>query len=77
MVNNSSALSFKVCMYTHGGPFLNILPGEKRVTFIFACNGGVFKLSSAYGEALADLATKGKTDWPIQFMALDLGQKTV
>jgi len=71
LINNSPALSFKVCMYTHGGPFLGLLPGEKRVTFISACNGGGFKFSSAYGEALADLATKGKTDLPIQFMALD------
>lgn len=70
-VNNRTALSFKVCMYTHGGPFLDFLPDEKRVTFISACNGGGFKFSSAYGEALADLATKGETDLPIQFMTLD------
>jgi sarcosine oxidase len=67
---NGSVLAFKVCMYTHGGPWLGHLPGEKRVTFIAACNGGGFKFSSAYGEALADLATEGKTDLPVEFMAL-------
>jgi len=67
---NGSILAFKVCMYTHGGPWLGPLPGEKRVTFIAACNGGGFKFSSAYGEALADLATEGRTELPVQFMRL-------
>lgn len=66
---NGSVLAFKVCMYTHGGPWLGALPSEKRVTFIAACNGGGFKFSSAYGEALADLATEGRTNLPIEFMA--------
>jgi sarcosine oxidase len=66
---NGSVLAFKVCMYTHGGPSIGTLSGEKRVTFIAACNGGGFKFSSTYGEALADLATRGKTDLPIKFMA--------
>jgi sarcosine oxidase len=65
---NGSVLAFKICMYTHGGPWLGPLPGEKRVTFIAACNGGGFKFSSVYGEALADLATEGKTEVSIQFM---------
>jgi len=47
---------------------LGVLTGEKHVTFIAACNGGGFKFSSAYGEALADLATTGKTELPIEFM---------
>ena len=54
----------------HGGPWLGPLPGEKRVTFIAACNGGGFKFSSAYGEALADLATQGRTDVAVGFTAL-------
>ena len=66
---NGSVLAFKVCMYTNGGPWLGPLAGETRVTFIAACNGGGFKFSSAYGEALADLATKGQSDLPIKFMA--------
>jgi len=65
---NGTTLAFKICMYTHGGPWLGPLPGEKHVTFIAACNGGGFKFSSAYGEALADLATTGKTELPIEFM---------
>lgn len=67
---NGSVLAFKVCMYTHGGPWLGPLPGEKRVSFIAACNGGGFKFSSADGEALADLATEGKTDLQVELMAL-------
>jgi sarcosine oxidase len=66
---NGSVLAFKVCMYTLGRPLLGPLPGEKCVTFIAACNGGGFKLSSAYGEALADFATDGKTELPVGFMA--------
>jgi sarcosine oxidase len=66
---NGSVLALKICMYTHGGPWLGPLPGEKRVTFIAACNGGGFKFSSVYGEALADLATTGQTALPVQFMA--------
>ncbi len=49
-------------------PWLGLLPGEKRVSFIAACNGGGFKFSSVYGEALADLASNGKTELPIRFM---------
>jgi len=68
---NGTVLAFKVCMYTHGGPWLGFVPGQQRVTIIAACNGGEFKFSSAYGEALADLATEGKTELPVGFMALD------
>ena len=67
---NGAVLASKVCMYTHGGPWLGPLPEEKRVTFIAACNGGGFKFSSAYGEALADLATEGETELPVRFMSL-------
>jgi len=67
---NGSVLAMKICMYTFGGPWLDLLPGEKHVTFIAACNGGGFKFSSAYGEALADLATEGRTELPIKFMRL-------
>ena len=67
---DGSLLAMKICMYTWGGPWIDFVPGEKRVSFIAACNGGGFKFSSAYGEALADLATEGKTELPIQFMKL-------
>jgi sarcosine oxidase len=68
---NGQLMEIKICMYTHGGPILGIVPDQKRVTVVSACNGGGFKFSSAYGEALADLATQGKTDIPIEFMALN------
>lgn len=66
---NGSTLAIKICMYTFGGPWLGPLPGKKHVTCVAACNGGGFKFSSAYGEALADFATYGKTQLPLQFMA--------
>lgn len=66
---NGSITAFKVCMYVHGGPWLGLLPGQTRVSFIAACNGGGFKFSSAYGEALAELATEGRTSLPIDFMS--------
>ena len=65
---NGTTLAFKVCMYTWGGPWLGPLPGTKHVTIIAACDGGGFKFSSAYGEALADLATEGETSLPVGFM---------
>ena len=55
-------------MYTHGGPYLGKYSGENRVSFISACNGGGSKFSSALGEALADLATTGMSELPIDFM---------
>ncbi len=66
---NGATLAFKICMYTHGGPWLGLLPNEKRVGFIAACNGGGFKFSSAYGEALADLSLEGETELPVGFMS--------
>jgi sarcosine oxidase len=65
---NNTLLATKICMYTHGGPWIDFVPGEKRVSFISACNGGGFKFSSAYGQALADMAMFGMTDLPVQFM---------
>jgi Fe-S cluster assembly iron-binding protein IscA len=38
-------------MYTHGGPWLGPLPGEKSVTSIAACNGGGFKFSNPNAKA--------------------------
>ena len=66
---NGDVVTWKVCMYVHGGPWLGPLPGENRVTAVAACNGGGFKFSSVYGEALADLAASGRTELPIGFMA--------
>lgn len=66
---DGDVLALKVCMYVHGGPWLGPLPGHPRVTAIAACNGGGFKFSSAYGEALADFATTGRTELPVGFMA--------
>jgi glycine/D-amino acid oxidase-like deaminating enzyme len=66
---NGDVLAFKVCIYVHGDPRLGPLPGHPRVTVIAACNGGGFKFSSAYGEALADFATTGRTEPPVDFMA--------
>jgi glycine/D-amino acid oxidase-like deaminating enzyme len=45
------------------------VPGHPRVTAIAAGNGGGFRFSAAYGEALADLATTGRTELPVGFMA--------
>jgi len=63
-------LAYKIYMYTNVGPWLGASPGVKQVSFIAACNGGGFEFSSDYGEALANLATKGKTEMPIGFMKL-------
>ncbi len=65
---NGATLAHKICMYTWSQSWLGPLPREKRVSVITACNGGGFKFSSAYGEALADFATEGKTELPVGHM---------
>jgi sarcosine oxidase len=65
--------SMAVCMYTNSPDEHFIL--DRHPTFdraFLACgfSGHGFKFSSVVGEAMADLATKGRTDLPIGFLSL-------
>lgn len=71
---NDAILSVKSCLYTNSNDsnfIIDHLPGyDKRVTIACGFSGHGFKFASAVGEILADLAMKGKTDLPIEFLSL-------
>lgn len=62
----------KVCMYTNspdGNFVLDYLPGfDKDVAVAAGFSGHGFKFSSVVGEIMADLATKGGSSLPIEFL---------
>mgnify|MGYP001407779600 CR=1 FL=1 len=64
--NRSKELFEKVVLYRehiHQNPELPLLSAS-------GFSGHGFKFASVIGEVLADLATNGKTDWPIGFLRL-------
>ena len=66
-------LSQRVCLYTNSpdGHFIvDRHPEFPQVSLACGFSGHGFKFSSVMGEVLADLATNGKTDWPIGFLGL-------
>jgi sarcosine oxidase len=63
----------RICMYTNspdGHFILDRHPVHPRVTIACGFSGHGFKFASVIGEALADLAMKGKSELPIQFLGL-------
>ena len=64
----------KSCLYTYSKDehfIIDHLPGsDKRVTIACGFSGHGFKFVSVVGEILADLAMKGNTDLPIDFLRL-------
>jgi sarcosine oxidase len=64
----------KSCLYTYSDDehfIIDHLPGYAgRVTLACGFSGHGFKFVSVIGEILADLATKGKTDLPVEFLKL-------
>jgi sarcosine oxidase len=67
-------LSIKSCLYTYSKDvnfIIDHLPGyDKRVTIACGFSGHGFKFVPVVGEILADLAMKGKTDLPVEFLRL-------
>ncbi|MEO6001479.1 MAG: N-methyl-L-tryptophan oxidase [Chitinophagaceae bacterium] len=65
-------LTLKSCLYTNSEDenfILDHLPGyDNLVTVAAGFSGHGFKFASVIGEILADLATTGKTDLPIEFL---------
>jgi sarcosine oxidase len=45
-------------------------PRDPRVVFAAGLSGHGFKFAPVLGEALADLALKGRTEWPIAFLGM-------
>lgn len=66
-------LSQRVCLYTNssdGDFIIDRHPEFPQVSLACGFSGHGFKFASVIGEVLADLATNGKTDWPIGFLRL-------
>ncbi len=67
-------LSIRICLYTNspdGHFIIGRLPNHARVTIACGFSGHGFKFATVVGEALADLATKGKSELPIQFLGIE------
>jgi sarcosine oxidase len=61
------------CMYTMSpdGHFLvDVHPRYPQVSFVAGLSGHGFKFAPVLGEALADLATTGQSDLPIEFLSV-------
>jgi sarcosine oxidase len=72
---NSNILGFKTCFHTYFSEehfIIDQLPAyNNKVTIACGFNGDGFKLASVIGEILADLAIKGDTNLPIDFLRID------
>jgi sarcosine oxidase len=69
-----NTLTLKSCLYTNSEDedfIIDHLPGyDGKVTIASGFSGHGFKFASVIGEILADLAVKGKTDLPVEFLRL-------
>jgi sarcosine oxidase len=66
-------ISMRICMYTNSPDHHFILdrhPRHERVMIACGFSGHGFKFCSVIGEALADLAMKGSSELPIEFLGL-------
>jgi sarcosine oxidase len=69
-----SILSYKICLYANSPDedfIIDNLPGnEDHVAIACGFSGHGFKFVSVVGEILADFATEGKTNLPVEFLSL-------
>lgn len=69
-----SVLSYKICLYANSPDedfIIDKLPGyEEQVIIACGFSGHGFKFVPVVGEILADLATGGRTNLPIEFLGL-------
>jgi sarcosine oxidase len=66
-------ISMRICMYTNSPDHHFIIdrhPSHPHVTLACGFSGHGFKFASVIGEALADLATKGTSELPIEFLSM-------
>jgi sarcosine oxidase len=66
-------LSYSACMYTLSPDEHFIVdrdPTDPRIVFAAGLSGHGFKFTCVLGEALADLAIRGATDLPVDFLSL-------
>jgi sarcosine oxidase len=68
-----TVIAAKVCTYTSSPDHHFVVdhyPGSARVAIACGFSGHGFKFASVIGEALADLATEGRSGLPIEFLGL-------
>ncbi|HEY7117778.1 MAG TPA: N-methyl-L-tryptophan oxidase [Tepidisphaeraceae bacterium] len=68
-----ATLATRICLYTNSPDSHFILdhhPATDHACLACGFSGHGFKFATVIGEVLADLATTGKTDLPIQFLGL-------
>jgi monomeric sarcosine oxidase len=66
-------MTHSVCLYTMSPDenfIVDRMPDDPRIVFAAGLSGHGFKFAPVLGEALADLATEGKTNLPIGFLGL-------
>jgi sarcosine oxidase len=62
----------KTCMYTNTPDenfILDFVPGYQDVLVAIGFSGHGFKFASVVGEIMTDLAMKGSTELPIEFLS--------
>jgi glycine/D-amino acid oxidase-like deaminating enzyme len=65
--------SIRICMYTNSPDHHFIIdrhPQHENVTIACGFSGHGFKFASVMGQVLADLATRGATDLPADFLSM-------
>jgi sarcosine oxidase len=69
-----SILAYKICLYANSPDenfIIDKVPGfGEKVVIACGFSGHGFKFASVIGEILADLATEGETNFPIDFLRL-------
>ena len=70
-----SFLTVKSCMYTYSPDddfYIDFLPEyDKKVAVACGFSGHGFKFAPVVGEILSDMALKGHSDEPIEFLSLN------
>lgn len=67
-----SIAQMRICLYTNSPDSHFILgphPRDRRILLACGFSGHGFKFASVMGEVMADLATTGRTDLPIDFLS--------
>ena len=67
-------LAMRICLYNNSPDSHFIVgphPKHKHVTLACGFSGHGFKFAAVIGQVLADLATQGKTELPIEFLSID------
>jgi len=71
-MNSPTLTDHKVCMYTRSPDedfIIDKVEVYPQVSYVAGLSGHGFKMASVLGEIMADMATKGSTEYPIEFLS--------